>query len=167
MAKRTQWPDVDPDEMISAGNMTLMNCIDLFDCSRGFKFSTYACRSILRSFSSVASRTRRYRSRFSVEFDSSLEWGSVGVSSMAVEEDGVDTLKKILSGNGAALSRVERAVIRERFAVGDARRKRPKSPKTLEQVGRILGFSKEWVRQIQNGALEKLRMAMEDEYLAA
>ena len=33
----------------------------------------------------------------------------------------------------------------------------PKEPKTLEQIGIALGFSKERIRQIENVALQKLR----------
>ncbi|MCC7203948.1 MAG: hypothetical protein IT441_02630, partial [Phycisphaeraceae bacterium] len=39
-------------------------------------------------------------------------------------------------------------------------------PLTLEQVGKIIGVTKERVRQIQNKALEKIRQTLEDSYLA-
>ena len=38
-------------------------------------------------------------------------------------------------------------------------------PMTLEQVGKLIGVTKERVRQIQNKALEKIRHTLEDEYL--
>ena len=41
------------------------------------------------------------------------------------------------------------------------------TPKTLEQVGHIIGVTKERVRQIQNNALKKIRLALEESYLAA
>jgi RNA polymerase primary sigma factor len=37
---------------------------------------------------------------------------------------------------------------------------------TLEQVGKLIGVTKERVRQIQNKALAKLRVTLEDGYLA-
>ena len=41
------------------------------------------------------------------------------------------------------------------------------APKTLEQVGLIIGVTKERVRQIQNNALRKMRVALEERFLAA
>ena len=39
------------------------------------------------------------------------------------------------------------------------------NPLTLEQVGKIIGVTKERVRQIQNKALEKIRLTLEEEFL--
>ena len=39
--------------------------------------------------------------------------------------------------------------------------------KTLEEVGQLIGVTKERVRQIQNKALKKIRHTLEDRYLAA
>ena len=99
-----------------------------------------------------------------------MEWNS-SVSSGAdrsevVPSIHVDELKEILIGNSAGLSDVERTVIHERFAIGAAPHLES-LPKTLEQVGRIIGVTKERVRQIQNNALRKIRSALEDRYLAA
>jgi hypothetical protein len=73
MAKRTRLAGIDYNEMISEGNMALLRSVDKFDCGRGFKFSTYACRAILKSFSRVAIRWSRYKGAFPVEFDPSIE----------------------------------------------------------------------------------------------
>jgi len=50
--------------------------------------------------------------------------------------------------NAADLNETEQRVIAERFG---------EQPKTLEQVGVIVGVTKERIRQIQNKALTKLR----------
>jgi hypothetical protein len=42
MVKRTRVTGVDYSDLISEGNMALMRSVDKFDCSRGYKFSTYA-----------------------------------------------------------------------------------------------------------------------------
>ena len=44
---------------------------------------------------------------------------------------------------------------------------REDNPLTLEQVGQIIGVTKERVRQIQNKALTKIRHVMEDGVLRA
>jgi RNA polymerase primary sigma factor len=49
-------------------------------------------------------------------------------------------------------------VIRRRFNWQQAE----ESPMTLEEVGKIIGVTKERVRQIQNKALAKIRTVMED-----
>ena len=49
------------------------------------------------------------------------------------------------------LDKREQEIIKKRFGIDD------KEPKTLEQIGNALGFSKERIRQIENGAIQKLR----------
>lgn len=169
MAKRTKLTGLDFNELISEGNMALLRSVEKFDCSRGFKFSTYACRAILKSFSRVAMRASRYRSHFPTEFDANLERSDYLTEKRdELENDCVDELKQILLKNLANLSDVERTVINERFAIRPALPGEPKpAPKTLEQVGEIIGVTKERVRQIQNKALRKIRTVLEERYLAA
>lgn len=168
MAKRTRLSNVDFNEMISEGNMALLRSVEKFDCSRGFKFSTYSCRAILKSFSRVAMRASRYRGQFPTEFDPAMERSDhVERVREQVEKDCVDELKDILLQNMAGLSDVERTVIMERFAIGKALIGVEATPKTLEQVGLVIGVTKERVRQIQNNALRKIRAALELSYLAA
>lgn len=168
MAKRTKLTGVDYADLISEGNLALLRSVDKFDVARGFKFSTYACRAILKSFSRVASRTARYRGHFPTEYDPVLEKSDfVEKKRVDVAEDCVDELKSILGSNVANLNDVERRVILARFAL-DEPRDEPIAPKakTLEQVGQMIGVTKERVRQIQNKALHKLRSALESGVLA-
>ena len=168
MAKRTRLASIDFNEMISEGNMALLRSVEKFDCSKGFKFSTYSCRAILKSFSRVAMRASRYRGRFPTAFDPTMERSDyLDRKRIGVTEDCVDELKQILLKNVANLSDVERTVIHERFAIGKPAVGETSGPKTLEQVGHIIGVTKERVRQIQNNALKKIRVALEEEYLAA
>jgi len=168
MAKRTKLSNVDFNEMVSEGNMALLRSVEKFDCSRGFKFSTYSCRAILKSFSRVAMRASRYRGTFPMEFDPAMERSDFAEEQRTgIEKDCVDELKEIFLRNLAGLSDVERTVISERFALGKIASPDAALPKTLEQVGTIIGVTKERVRQIQNNALKKIRVALEDRYLAA
>lgn len=167
MAKRTRLSNVDFNEMISEGNMALLRSVDKFDCGRGFKFSTYACRAILKSFSRVAMKASRYRGTFPVEYDPSIEKSDhIDNKRARVESDCISELKDIITENVAALSEVEQTVILQRFALNANPSELP-MPKTLEQVGMIIGVTKERVRQIQNKALKKIRNALEAGYLAA
>jgi RNA polymerase sigma factor (sigma-70 family) len=163
MAKRTRMSDVDFGELVSEGNMALLRAVEKFDISRGFKFSTYACRAILKAFSRIALKTSRYRQAFPTEFDPAMEKSNYQELRRAdVEQDAVEELQRIIGENRAQLSDVEKRVIQARFAInqGDAGQ-----ALTLEEVGRVIGVTKERVRQIQNKALEKLRMTIEHEVL--
>src|SRR6478672_3049417 len=159
MAKRTRLGDVDFAEIVSEGNMALMRAVEKFNVDKGFKFSTYACRAILKAFSRTALKSSRHRTRFPVEFEPDMEksdWSDRKRD--AVEEDCIDELKAIVSRNLADLSDVEETVIRRRFNW----QQQEESPLTLEEVGQIIGVTKERVRQIQNKALAKIRTVMED-----
>ncbi|MCK6486203.1 MAG: sigma-70 family RNA polymerase sigma factor [Phycisphaerae bacterium] len=170
MAKRARLGNVDYAELISEGNMALLRSADKFDCGRGFRFSTYACRAILKSFSRVVIRTSRYRCRFPTEFDPTLERSDHQDRNRdGVELDCIAELKEILQGNRAELTEIERRVLTARFALDNPTddRGQPPRPLTLEQVGFLIGVTKERVRQIQNKALAKLRTALEESILAA
>jgi RNA polymerase sigma factor (sigma-70 family) len=167
MAKRTRITGVDLTDLISEGNLALLRSVNKFDSSRGYRFSTYACRAILKSFSRVAARMARHRGHFPTEFDPALEKGNhVEETRTAAEGDCVHELRSILTDNVARLSEVEQRVILARFALdvplGDAAQR----AKTLEQVGDMIGVTKERVRQIQNKALLKLRQALEQAVLS-
>ena len=49
------------------------------------------------------------------------------------------------------LDKREQEIIKRRFGIDN------REPKTLEQIGNAMGFSKERIRQIENHALQKLR----------
>jgi len=162
MAKRTKIPDVDFSELISEGNVALLRAIEKFDVSRGYKFSTYACRVILKSFSRLANKSLKHRRRFGVEFDPSMEPGDqVEIRRRAIQNDALTKLHDILVLNRADLSRHEQHVIDQRFALTEGGKK-----KTLAIVGRDMGVSKERIRQIQRSALAKLRRAFKNEHFA-
>jgi len=163
MAKRTRMSDVDFGELVSEGNMALLRAVEKFDIARGFKFSTYACRAILKAFSRIAMKNSRYRQAFPTEFDPTMEKSNYQETRRAdVEQDAVEELQRIIGENRAQLSDVEKTVIQARFAIN---RTQDSPAMTLEEVGRVIGVTKERVRQIQNKALEKLRLTIENEVL--
>ena len=163
MAKRTRIPNVEFPELVSEGNMALLRSVEKFDVSRGFKFSTYACRAILKSFHRLATNTGRYRQHFPTEFDPGLERSDYDVQKHDRQrDDSVEALREILARNRAALSDVERTILMERFAIGTGGKGR-----TLSEVGKLVGLTNERVRQIQNAALAKLRAVLDEDYLVA
>jgi RNA polymerase primary sigma factor len=208
MAKRVRLAEVDFADLIGEGNMALMRSVDKFDCGRGFKFSTYACRAILKAFSRHGIKVTTQRKRFGAEYDPILEKSNHLETVRATHErECADEVKHILFSNKADLTQIERAVIGFRFGfnvdgsplaieaapqnaahasarasiddslsrsatptnvatnstagLGGAASPSPSNPPlTLEQVGQVVGLTKERVRQIQNKALEKIKLAL-------
>ena len=160
MAKRTRMSEVDFADLVSEGNMALLRSVDKFDCGRGFKFSTYACRAILKAFSRQGMKLSKYRQRFPTDFDPAMEKSNhLEVTRRDRELDAAAEVKLIVETNEAELTGVERTVIYHRFGLAG---EKGAAPLTLEQVGQIIGVTKERVRQIQNKALEKIRLAVEE-----
>ncbi|MEM8739132.1 MAG: sigma-70 family RNA polymerase sigma factor [Planctomycetota bacterium] len=163
MAKRLPTGSVDFPEMISEGNMALLRGIDKFNVSKGFKFSTYACRAILKGFSRLGMKTTRYRSLFPVGFEPDLEKSNYAAEKAHEDEQGcVEQIANIFHENRSDLSALELSIIEKRFAFDN-----PDSGKgmTLQEVGKLVGLTKERVRQIQIHALKKMRSTLEEGYL--
>jgi RNA polymerase primary sigma factor len=168
MARRSRNSGVELTELISEGNLALLRCVDKFDASRGFKFSTYACRAILASFSRATAKSARFRAHFPAAYDPAVERSDyLDRKRERVELECVDELREILFENKADLSSVERRVLDARFSLGKLESQGPARRRTLDQVGMLLGVSKERVRQIQNQAMDKLRAVLEQRLLAA
>lgn len=176
MAKRTRMSEVDFGDLVSEGNMALLRAVDKFDASRGFKFSTYACRAILKAFSRAGMKLSKHRNLFPTGFDPEFERSDyMEKKHKSEEEDCADEVKQIVETNQAHLTKIEQQVIKHRFklvAPDVANEPEPPikrddgKPLTLQQVGQIIGVTKERVRQIQNGAMAKIRERLETGYLA-
>lgn len=163
MAKRSRMNDVDFGDLVSEGNMALLRSVDKFDIERGFKFSTYACRAILKSFSRLGMKQTRYRQRFPTEFDPALEQSNEPAERRREDElDRAAEAVHVVVNNTAELTDIEQEVIHHRFGIDAGAQGRRL---TLAQVGALIGLTKERVRQIQNRALEKLRITLAERYL--
>lgn len=169
MSRRVRLSEIDFADLISEGNLALMRSVDKFDCGRGFKFSTYACRAIMKSFSRHGIKITAYRKRFGTEFDPIYEKSNhLEVVRATREQECANEVKHLVLGNKADLSEIELQVIGHRFGL-EIRESLSATMTvasrsgtlTLEQVGQVVGVTKERVRQIQNKALGKLRSALE------
>ena len=167
MAKRVRLSEVDFADLIGEGNMALMRSVDKFDCGRGFKFSTYACRAILKAFSRHGIKVTTQRKRFGAEYDPTFERSNHLETVRATHErECAEEVRHIVAANKADLSDIEIKVISHRFGLDVdpspiAETIEHTEPLTLEQVGQVIGVTKERVRQIQNKALEKIRSALQ------
>ncbi|MEW6250308.1 MAG: sigma-70 family RNA polymerase sigma factor [Planctomycetota bacterium] len=151
IAKKRATAGHDLFELISEGNVALLRAVEKFDCSRGFRFSTYASWAILNGYTrpSLDRRPRRLR-----EQQNTGDWQDVADIRPAEEPDAerVQELRGAVSRMLAQLDERERAIVRGRYGLGDEG-----GPQTLEQIGQRLGISKERVRQLQAKALLTLR----------
>ena len=156
MANKVYFSSVDLGDLISEGNIALLRSVEKFDVARGYRFSTYACGSILKAFGRLAQKVSRYRRLFPMEYDPELEQGDAdGEKHDNQWSESVDELLDVISRNKAGLTKLERTVIMERFALTSRDQGR-----TLAQVGQRIGLTNERVRQIQNRALTKLRQVL-------
>jgi len=168
MVERSRLTGVDFAELISEGQLALLRSVDKFDCSRGFKFSTYACRAILTSISRAVALMARHRARFPTEYDPALQKGDfVEARRAEIEASCEQELHAILGDNLADLTATERQILSERFGMEDDGKKPARDSKTLRQVAEVFGVTKERVRQIQNRALAKLRVVLDEQVFAS
>jgi len=156
MLRRSRFRNADQDELLSEGLLALLRSVQTYDPWRGFRFSTYACNSILRSFIREAMKQMKIREQTPMTFDPTMEeadptaWRRADHEALFAER-----LNRILDDNLADLSETEQAVLARRFP-RDSNEKRL----TLEKLGKVLNVSKERVRQIQKHALDKLRVTV-------
>jgi RNA polymerase primary sigma factor len=158
MAKRIKCDGVEFTELVSEGSMALLRAVSGYNCQRGFKFSTYACKVILRKYSRVVKKQYNYQKVFPVPYDPQRESGNVIEQKRDRNvEDWTQEVQHVLRQNLADLTPIEQSVIRLRFSLDHA----ADGAMTLKQVGTKLGLTKERIRQIQLKALAKLKEATE------
>ncbi|MBK9120394.1 MAG: sigma-70 family RNA polymerase sigma factor [Phycisphaerales bacterium] len=161
-ASRARTCGVELRERISDGNLALLSCVDKFDCSRGHKFSTYAGRAIFASFSRAIKNRTRHCAHYQTSRERTIHHRlCMDPREDFLENEDLQNLRRVLLENTADLSAVERCVLDARFSLNVYGTADPEEPRTLREVGRVLGVSKERVRQIQNRAIGKLRTMLE------
>ncbi len=153
---KNRFKNVEFEELRSEGLMALLRAVDTFNPWKGFRFSTYACNSILRSFSRVALMQSKRRHLWTTSFDPAME-PAENLPRRQDQREGLlsERLHSIMNDDSAGLSDKERYVLRQRFPQQADRRKA-----TLMNVGDRMKMSKERVRQIQESALTKLRRTL-------
>lgn len=143
-------------EMVSDGNVTLMRAVESYDFHRGHRFSTYATLALMKGFA---------RSVLQMQSGGRLRTtGSDRAMAEAMDPRLETTHDRLVAREEVTqlLSRLddrERAVVLAHYGIeglgGVSLAQR--QPSTYEQVGRLLGLTKQRVRQIEHTALAKLR----------
>lgn len=160
MASRYKSSRAEFADMVSEGSWALLRAIEHFNVSRGFKFSTYACRAILSSFHRLNTKSQIYRKHVPVNFDPELQGGDeIDRRHDQQMDSAAADVRDVVLRNRADLTGTELAVLLGRFPImaGSTRL-------TLAQLGRRMGVSNERVRQIEGACLSKLREVMEERF---
>lgn len=129
------------DELLSDGVLALYKCVDNFDVSYNYKFSTYACISVIRSTYKSTSRLKFTNQEIRASYeDKSFEAVDNAEEVSAQLED--------LFSSGVCSPR-EIEFMGLRFGFGG------KEPLTYETIAKINNITKERVRQILGAAYIK------------
>jgi RNA polymerase primary sigma factor len=138
-------------DLISDGNVSLMRAVEKFDYSRGHRFSTYASWAIMRNFARTVPREQHQLDRFSTGHEGILDTAS-GMRSYDPGKVNPAELRESIDLMLGQLSPLERSILIDHYGLDSSG-----AVKTLDQMGKDLGISKERVRQIEIKAMKKLR----------
>ncbi len=159
IAKRHVGPSNNFFELVSDGNMSLIRAVEKFDFARGNKFSTYASWAIMKNFARTIPEEAFRRDRFVTGHEEMFDSAPDNRIDEHAYEVAQSRNAEAVRGMLGRLDERERRIIVSRYGLGgDAER-------TLEQLGRELGITKERVRQIESRAQEKLRRIAVEEKL--
>jgi RNA polymerase primary sigma factor/RNA polymerase sigma factor len=145
-------------ELVSDGNMSLIRAVEKFDYSRGNKFSTYASWAIMKNFARTIPEQFKHRDRFRTSHDEMFNATQDDRSDQYQQESDQHVREQQINRILSRLDEREQKIIINRFGLDHNQ-----EPRTLKQVGADLGVTKERVRQIEARALNKLRMAAQEE----
>lgn len=134
-------------ELISDGNITLMRAVEGFDIHKGNRFSTYATLALMKGFArSVPMMRAMSRCNTPQEM-----LGEVADASNERQIDLFLHREQVMH----LLSRLddrERAILQAHYGLEHGA-----SPASYDELSERMGLSKQRVRQIERGAIEKLR----------
>ncbi|MBD3672184.1 MAG: sigma-70 family RNA polymerase sigma factor [Planctomycetaceae bacterium] len=140
------------EELVSDGNVTLINATEKFDCSRGFRFSTYATHATQRDYYRQIKKRRKNAQRIASDLNEFLgDLGQETEEEVPMKTQAV-LYQKVMEVFEEELDDREQHIVCARFGINEQ-----ESGQTLRSVGEQLGISKERVRQLQMSAVEKLK----------
>ena len=161
IAKRHVTPDQNFFELVSDGNVSLLRAIEKFDFARGNKFSTYASWAIMKNFARTIPGEFKHRDRYRTSQDELFAATPEYRGNPMFEEGAQQTREAQVEKILRRLDEREQKIIMGRFGL-----ERGHEPQTLKEVGASLGVTKERIRQIEARALNKLRLAAQEEKIA-
>lgn len=141
--------------LVSAATSAIYSAIDGFDFARNNKFSTYCCRAIIRDYLRLCEKEAKFARRAMQGDEKVIESIPAPINEVTSKET-LDRSRKILMRLiQSELTPIERLIIRARLPL-----RAGMEGKTLQEVGERIGLTRERVRQIQDRALKKIRLAL-------
>ena len=163
VARKHARNDGDMLELISEGNVTLMNAVEKFDFSRGYKLSTYATWAIVKRFATLKTGQRKVLAQLGGEEMLEVAHDLRVADNRILEVEGARAeLEEVMADT---LEEREQVVVREHYGLSGAKAgvSGRRKTKSFREIGELLGLSKERIRQIELGALGKLRRILRPE----
>ncbi len=145
-------------ELVSKGNFALIQAVEEFDYTKGFRFSRRAALDIAKEYAKVSGRSTELTAKRAASIASmQRDLRETTADVLAVER----TRQNLTEVIREELDEREQHVILHHFGLtGSSIRK---NKKTLRQIGDELGLTKERIRQIELTALQKLRQCLSSE----
>lgn len=150
---------LDENNVDSEAYWALFRAVVNFDPWRGFQFSTFGCKSIIRGLWAVSKRRMRDIQRIERLKERQLSSSKSMIVHPNTNEDLIcDVMLECLAGAlstseyDGGLDNRERLVLDRRILADE--------PETLEKVGENFKVGKERIRQIQERALKKLHLLL-------
>ncbi|MBS0262546.1 MAG: sigma-70 family RNA polymerase sigma factor [Planctomycetes bacterium] len=159
IARRLADPYYAFDDIVSDGNLALLNAIEKFDFSRGFRFSTYATHVIQRDLYRHSRRRRELAKRTASGVD---DWLSATPDEHDVTDhqgEVFDRWQHLLVLMQQELTPREQTILAMRLGTD-----LETGPQTLQAIAGQLGISKERVRQLEVRAIARLQTAATQAY---
>jgi len=156
IAKRYATRTDDFSELLSDGNLLLISAVQKFDYSRGNKFSTYASWVIMKNFGRRIAKETHRRKRYLTGHDE--RFFEAAVDTRADEKACLASAERATACYNRMLQLLEfldpreRELMRLRLGLDNNAK-----IMTLQNIGKLLGVTKERVRQLQARAMKKLR----------
>ena len=148
-------------ELIQAGYMGLMECIDKFDATKGTRLLTLAFWSIRRHMLDLLKVNSAATSSYRLSMDSAVEHSRISALPLELRDSMDDgeggTLGSCFVDESAKLATMKKrtqGIVRRRLGIGKHEKN---GTSTFVEIGKHYGISAERARRIYTSSIEKIR----------
>ena len=163
IAKKYSVSSSEADDIISVGTIGLIKAIDSFRPECGTRFATYAVRCLQNEILMYFRVQKKHQSDTSLNEILDIDKDGNPLTYMdilcidddiAEKIDSKIKIEQLMKCIDAKLNKREKQIVFMRYALGFSK------PMTQREISKKLGISRSYVSRIENGAIEKLKMAL-------